>query len=203
MSHLWIASALLAGVVALGGCGGGQPVEAVWSMPDVDPDPDAQRPRGYPFVYASPVRLEGADATGAESEERHAGDLPETGLSQQPSAFWVGDEARAIREARETGRGLLVDFYAEWCDACRLLDHDTLRDFEVRDAIRRRYVPLRIDVTEETFASRDQLQRYRVVQLPAIVMLDERGAESDRIEQYVPPAVMLRRIEGRTSDVAQ
>ena len=94
----------------------------------------------------------------------------------------------------------MIDFYAEWCDGCRYLEGDTLRDYEVRVAILERYVPLRVDVTEETFVTRELLERYKVMTLPAIVLIDPQGNERDRVEAYIPAHAMLERLgDARTA----
>jgi thiol-disulfide isomerase/thioredoxin len=199
MSHL-AKGVLLAGCLQLVGCGGRAPVETVWAMPAMQPQPQAADPqRGYPFAYAT-TGVPGGDSasSGGEGRDGHPGDLPET-MYDAAGRFWIADEAAAIREAQDSGRGVLIQFYAEWCDSCRLLRDETLRDFDVRSAIRRRFVPLRIDVTEETFVNRDQLERYKVMHLPAIVMMDVGGNESDRIEQYVPAVEMLSRLTAGNS----
>jgi hypothetical protein len=178
-------------VALLAGCAGARPRD-MWVMP-LSPDPApagaARESGGYPFSYAS-NGVAGADDT---SEEQPRGDLPESAY-HRPAAFWRRDEAAARREAQATRRGILVSFFAEWSDDCRQLEDDTLLSPEVRGAIRQGYVPLRIDVTEETRAGRELLERYRVDQLPAIILLDAQGHELDRINEFVTQEALLDRL---------
>lgn len=194
--RLPVLAALLATASA---CGAAQPVEAVWLMPTMEGGPGATDPRGLPFVYTRGRGVRGGDTAQSHPDDAHPGDLPETMLTSAQS-YWNTDEQLALAKARESGRGVVIQFYADWCDACRFLEGDTLRDHDVRAAILERYVPLRIDVTEETFETRDQLERYRVLQLPAIILIDEQGKERDRIESYVPAEAMLQRLgDARTA----
>ncbi len=181
-------------------CGGAPPVETVWLMPTMEGEPGALTdPRGLPFVYTRGRGVRGGDSAESQPDDAHPGDLPETMLTSA-QRYWNADERRAFAEARESDRGVLIHFYAEWCDGCRFLENDTLRDHDVRAAILERYVPLRIDVTEETFETRAQLERYRVLQLPSIVMVDPQGKELDRIDHYLPPHAMLERLgDARTA----
>jgi thiol:disulfide interchange protein len=135
----------------------------------------------------------GADEP-VEVEHDDPGDLPETGMVSA-SGFWRGDEEMAWRQARASGRGLFVSFYASWCEACVRLERDTLADSDVRAAIRERFVPLRLDVSEETRNSREQLERYGVYQLPAIVVVDAAGKPIDRIDSYLSREAMLSRLD--------
>jgi hypothetical protein len=187
----------LAACTVLAACGGARRGDAVWTMPAMQTDRDlAGDGTPYPFVYTH-AGVDGADAPGHE-DPLPRGDLPESMLPV-PGRYWMRDERLALREARATGRGVLVVFHADWSAECRRLDDDTLSDLAVRDAIRKRYVPLRIDVTEETKLNRRQLERYRVLTLPAIVRLDARGVEHDRITAHLAPDAMLERLEGRAA----
>ena len=153
----------------------------------------AQQRAGYPFgTPGSGVR--GADAPGEVDE---AGDLPEAAYFAKSRGFWRHDEEDAVREAKRTGRGLLVSFWADWSVECTQLDESTLRDPTVRAEIFGDYVPLRIDVSEETRLGRVQLERYRVDHVPAIILLDVHGRELDRIDSFVSDELILDRLRAR------
>jgi hypothetical protein len=177
------AIAVVVGVVSA--CGGRQPVETAWVMPDLASGPSA----GYPFA---PTGLgAGADAATADGPR---GDHPEMAFADT-DGFWRVDEGRAVREARATGRGVCIDFYAEWSEGSRRLEEEVLSDVEVRAALLERYVPLRIDVTEETMRGREQLERFRVNRLPALLLLGPDGAEDARVGRVVSPRELVDRIK--------
>lgn len=162
-------------------------------MPDSSSDTSlaAARPRsGHPFG------MFGAGVAGGDAPEEVTGrgDPPESMYAKKLRGFWLHDEEEAVREAKRSGRGLFVSFWASWCEDCRKLDEETLRAPEVRAAIYGAFVPLRIDVSEETRLGRLQLERYRVDHVPAIIVLDDDGHERDRLGAYVSEEVMLERI---------
>jgi thiol:disulfide interchange protein len=135
--------------------------------------------------------VRGADAP---TDDVEAGDLPEDVYLKKPHGFWLHDEQDAVREAKRTGRGLLVSFWADWSDECVQMDQQTLRVPAVRAEIFGGYVPLRIDVSEETRLGRNLLERYQVDHLPAIILLDDDGHELDRIGEYVSEEILLARL---------
>jgi thioredoxin:protein disulfide reductase len=119
---------------------------------------------------------------------------------------WVHDEKTAVQQSRATGKPLLIDFFAEWCAACKELDVHTWTDPVVAKEVSDRFVPLKIDATEES-AENDQLQqKYGVPGLPTVLMMacrDERPPECavpgdgpTRITGFLPPPEMLQRLRG-------
>jgi thiol:disulfide interchange protein DsbD len=102
----------------------------------------------------------------------------------QPIA-WLHDEATAVAEARRTGKPILVDFFAEWCEACKQLDLHTFSDPAVQRLVADGFVPLKIDGTNET----DEVQRmhgkYDVQGLPTVLVL---GCKDPAVQKKLEPA---------------
>lgn len=116
---------------------------------------------------------------------------------------WLHDERTAINQSRASGRPLLVDFGAEWCAACKELDLYTWTDPAVAREARERFVPLKVDATDD--AVMDRIARdYAVPGLPAVLMMackDDRPPECDvprdgpgRVIGFLPPPEMLKRM---------
>ena len=96
-----------------------------------------------------------------------------------------------MAEARRTGKSLLVDFRADWCSACKMLDADTWPDPAVRAEIEAHYVPLQIDMTAEDENTEKIAKRYGVSGLPTIL------AGNWRLTGFVGPAAMLEALRSR------
>lgn len=183
-----VSIAVLVGTIV--GCGARQPVDPAWLMPEMSTHDD----RGVPFT---PLAMgAGADHGGVDLPR---GDYPDVAF-EDASGFWRVDERRAFREARATGRGLFIDFYAEWSEPSRRLDDEVLSDVEARATIMARYVPLRIDVTEESALGREQLARFGVNALPALVILDPDGREVDRVDELITVEALLDRLRQRDGE---
>jgi thiol:disulfide interchange protein DsbD len=117
---------------------------------------------------------------------------------------WLHDERIAVQQSRATGKPLLIDFGAEWCAACKELDVHTWTDPVVAEEVARKFVPLKIDATEESEANDAILKKYAVPGLPTVLMLacrDEKPPECavpgdgpGRVTGFLPPSEMLERL---------
>jgi thiol:disulfide interchange protein DsbD len=107
---------------------------------------------------------------------------------------WLLDEDRAFSESKRTGRPVLVEAWAEWCTACKLMDRNTWSDPQVQREIREHFIPLRIDFTQETPASDARREVYGVEGLPTVLACRSAGCAdpaANRATGYLRPAEML------------
>jgi thioredoxin:protein disulfide reductase len=103
---------------------------------------------------------------------------------------WQTVEATAFESARQQGKGVMVDFSATWCGPCEELEL-TFGDDEVYTAITDRYVPLKIDVTNNSDEDMEKRQRYGAGTLPSVVFLDTDGNVLSRVTTMLEPDEML------------
>jgi thiol:disulfide interchange protein DsbD len=107
---------------------------------------------------------------------------------------WLTSEVDATKLASSEHRPLIVDFGAEWCGACKELTSHTFSDEKVRSEAGR-FVAVRVDATNEddpqVNAAKD---KYRVVGLPTVVVMDSRGQEKIRFNEFVPADRFLEAI---------
>ncbi len=78
--------------------------------------------------------------------------------------------ARALARARETKRLIFIDFYAEWCAPCKVLEEIVFPAPEVQKALEE-YVFMKVDTDEFP----DVGQYFNVVAMPTLLVLDARG----------------------------
>ncbi|MCY1350791.1 Thiol:disulfide interchange protein DsbD [compost metagenome] len=83
---------------------------------------------------------------------------------------------RALADARRAGQPVLLDWYADWCISCKVIEREV---FGV-DSIRQRlgaYRLLRFDITASTPEQRTLLDRYKLFGPPAIQFFAASGEE--------------------------
>lgn len=95
----------------------------------------------------------------------------------------------AIAEAGETGKLILVEFYASWCHPCRWMEATTFRDPDVIAMMERRFVPLKADIDmKEGFRLFEQ---FGVEVLPTTLVLDASGKVIARSEEALSAAQLV------------
>lgn len=113
--------------------------------------------------------------------------VPSRGSSQAPLEELDGLLARA----KADGRPVMIDFFAEWCEACKELDRDVYVQPSVIGASKQ-FVNIKLDATDEEKVSAI-LSRYEVLGLPTVMFFDPAGNEQKdlRIIGYVPAESFL------------
>jgi thiol:disulfide interchange protein DsbD len=137
-------------------------------------------------------------AVGAAGVRRDAGSAGGGEL-----AWMVNREAEALALAREQGRPMIVDFWGDWCAACKELDHTAWADPRVREEAQR-FVLLKMDNSAQVMADPklgelvDRVfEKYGVISQPTVLFIDPRGQElpaSSRVVAVVGAEEMLARM---------
>jgi thiol:disulfide interchange protein DsbD len=105
------------------------------------------------------------------------------------------DELAAIAEARAQGKPVIIDFWADWCTACKELDKTAWADPRVQAAAGR-FVTLKMDGSHDTDAFQTVFDKYAVVGMPTVVFIDSAGREvPQRITGAVEAEEMLKYLE--------
>lgn len=98
---------------------------------------------------------------------------------------WIKDDFQAaFDQASSTGNLVVIDFWADWCAACKEMDHKTFGKEEVYSIINEHFVPLKIDGTKVTDKMKAIWDKYSVRGLPTILFLTADGEEISRFEAF-------------------
>jgi thiol:disulfide interchange protein DsbD len=92
----------------------------------------------------------------------------------------------AMATARATGKPVLLDFSANWCIECKIIDRNVLGNKTVRERMHD-VVLIRADVSNYNDDSRALMQRFNVVGPPTMIFLDpQAGQEIPRTRTVGP-----------------
>ena len=122
---------------------------------------------GEPDTTAAPSTSEGK----GESPAKGKGESPGRATPTDAGIPWVRDLAVAQAQAQEEQRDLFIDISAQWCAPCQELDEVTFADPEMAKIIREGYVPLKLDVTEQTDEDLAVMSKFGVKLLPALLVV--------------------------------
>ncbi len=103
---------------------------------------------------------------------------PITIASTQPTFKVVKDMPQleqALQLAKQHNKPVLLDFYADWCVSCVIMDRSVFTQPEIKKALEN-FVLLRADVTQDNAFDQALLQRYQIVAPPTIVFITGQGA---------------------------
>jgi thiol:disulfide interchange protein DsbD len=116
-------------------------------------------------------------------------------LTPKAQLKWLDSEETAAQSAKTNHQPMIVDFGASWCGACNELATHTFADSQVLDEAGR-FVAVRVDATDEDNEQVNKIKdKYHVVGLPTVVVLDSTGAEKVRFNEFVPPERFLTAIK--------
>lgn len=90
------------------------------------------------------------------------------------SLTWMNSEPEALRTAMSSGKPVMIDFWAEWCEACKELESVTYADARVKSALEKSYILLKVDATD-TSKVESVLRKYDVTGLPTVLFLQPSG----------------------------
>ncbi|MFS2201046.1 protein-disulfide reductase DsbD [Pseudomonas sp. Pseusp3] len=86
------------------------------------------------------------------------------------------DLDRALADARSSGTPLLLDWYADWCISCKVIEHEVLNDPVVVERLKG-YRLIRFDITASNAEQRALLDRYQLFGPPALMFFGKDGVE--------------------------
>ena len=90
----------------------------------------------------------------------------------------IGSEAELDARLKTTDHPVLLDFYADWCIACKEMERDTFSDPAVAARMARMLL-LRVDVTANNDSHKALLKRFGLVGPPGIVFFGADGQPRD------------------------
>lgn len=96
--------------------------------------------------------------------------------------FWIQDLETGFSRAAAEQKPIFVDFYAAWCLPCVDMENRTFSNDDLQALLLERFVPIKVDCTQETPQCREMVEKYSVVGWPTFLILT---AEGEVVESIV------------------
>ena len=116
------------------------------------------------------------------------------------STRFQSNSQNAFAQAAKENKLILIDFYTDWCGWCKKLDREVYTNTLVVDAIRKGFIPLKIN-PEKDKRGRELATKFGVDGFPNIVILDSQGRKVHQIAGYAPPWQFLQELKAAQARV--
>lgn len=117
--------------------------------------------------------------------------------ASKPGVVWGSDEAAGLAKAKAENKPVMIDFTADWCAACKELEHFTYTDPGVI-AASADFVPVMIDATRgDDPAVKALLEKYEVAGLPKVIFMKPDGSILNdlTVSGFIPASEFLPRMD--------
>lgn len=114
-----------------------------------------------------------------------AGDIP-----------WQTSLQKATALALPANKPMLLEFWADWCPPCKVMDAEVYPDAGVIKAMAK-VLPVRIDVDKQGTLARD----YEIASMPTLIFADSYGSELFRFTGTITAATMIQLLQELPGDV--
>lgn len=96
------------------------------------------------------------------------------GQQSEHPVSWVEYSEAVLMRAQQEQKPVIIDFYADWCVACKELENLTFTDQQVQ-LLKEKFVWVRYDATQPDAEFTKQQQKYGIVGLPHLVFINSSG----------------------------
>ena len=112
---------------------------------------------------------------------------------------WFRDLNKASEVANKTNQPMMIEFWADWCDACKVMEDEVYKDPNVVAAVNDKVIPVRIHFDLQ----RDLAQKYNVPALPYLVFTTSNGTELMHHRGRLEAADLTALIKAFPTEVSQ
>ncbi len=115
----------------------------------------------------------------------------------------MADLQTKLADAKSQHKPVFLDFYADWCVSCKMMDRFVLTDPKVIDLLQN-FVILRVDMTANSADDIAIAKHFNMIGPPVVIFFDENGQQvQPAIVGEVTTHVLTQRLQQLTSSLIQ
>ncbi len=101
-----------------------------------------------------------------------------------PIEFHEGDLQSAKQRAKNERKLIFLDFYADWCGPCKLIEKEVFTDPNFYTYINENFIPVKIYGDDLEQGGFDYANKMKVEEWPTLMILNTKGQEMGRVSGY-------------------
>lgn len=122
-----------------------------------------------------------------------------SGLAVENSNKWYSFD-EGLKQAQKEKKPVMIDFYADWCHWCKVMDKKTFSEKTVTDYLRKNFISIKLETENRndsnhfkgnTYSSAQLTKAFRVTALPTIAFLDKNQDPVTIFPGYIPPETFI------------
>jgi thiol:disulfide interchange protein DsbD len=116
-----------------------------------------------------------------------------------PSISWFKDLDDASEVAQKTNQLMMIEFWADWCSSCKVMDENIFSDPKLIAAVGERIIPVRIHFDLQ----KDLVRKYNVPAIPYIVFTNSHGTKLMHHQGILNARDLIAVIKALPADVSR
>ncbi|MCZ2722881.1 protein-disulfide reductase DsbD [Marinomonas sp. 15G1-11] len=114
------------------------------------------------------------------------------------------DELTLFIQSNKSNNIIMLDFYADWCISCKVIEHEIFYNEAVHPMLRQLNL-VRVDVTKNDAGNQNIMQRFNVFGPPALIFLTSEGKELTQFSLIGEPSLkeVIERLSFITKEFSQ
>ena len=120
-------------------------------------------------------------------------------IAQDSAIQWYKDLQQASSVARKADKPMMIEFWADWCAPCKIMEDEVYSDARVSTALREKMVAVRIHFDLQ----KDLVRQYNVEAIPNIIFTNSWGTELVRHRGIIEADDLAAVIDALPSNVSE